>query len=479
MKVASDNRSIGRYHTDGRNVSPNAETDPVVIDPGRFDPLRPIARELQTSVGDGFVLSAAGDCVISRPMAQEAQRDPPFAQMLEVLKDCTTLFGNMETVAFDPRSFRGAPYAWDGDWPLVCAPAAVADLARMGFTLMGRANNHALDWGIEGMRESGRLLDAAGIAHAGCGETAGLARQAQYVETRYGRVGLVSCVSTFRDTTDALDQRGAAPGRPGVSGLAVTRTTQLPAPLLATATALAGELGRLGVAGGLGPFAPGAAASYHYEMDAVDELAILRQVRQGKEYSDLLVVALHAHEAADDRFPELPGDFVRAFAHDAIDAGAGVVITTGIHHLGPIEVYRGCPVFHGLGNFFWSDIQEPVPQDLYEGNRDDLAAAFRYPEKATDADLTLMLNFPSFANEETFLSIVPRMRFAGGRVAEIKLYPVDLGYGRRLTESGTPRLASMAAANRILARLSSISAPYGTKLGSVHERGTTVGTVLL
>ncbi len=55
-------------------------------------------------------------------------------------------------------------------------------------------------------------------------------------------------------------------------------------------------------------------------------------------------------------------------------------------------------------------------------------------------------------------------RWQGGRVAEVRLYPVDLGYGRRLTTSGTPRLASAEMGRGILERLQRISKPYGTTI---------------
>lgn len=32
----------------------------------------------------------------------------------------------------------------------------------MGFSMLSRANKHSLDWGLEGMRETSRLLDEAG-----------------------------------------------------------------------------------------------------------------------------------------------------------------------------------------------------------------------------------------------------------------------------------------------------------------------------
>ena len=77
-----------------------------------------------------------------------------------------------------------------------------------------------------------------------------------------------------------------------------------------------------------------------------------------------------------------------------------------MHHLGPIEIYKGRPIFYGLGNFIWSDIQEPLAADLYERHRDLLAAAFGDPSKATDADLTALLNATGF-NDTSFGSEHP------------------------------------------------------------------------
>ena len=37
-------------------------------------------------------------------------------------------------------------------------------------------------------------------------------------------------------------------------------------------------------------------------------------------------------------------------AHAAIDAGADIVMGHGPHHPLPVEVYKTCPIFYGLGN---------------------------------------------------------------------------------------------------------------------------------
>jgi poly-gamma-glutamate synthesis protein (capsule biosynthesis protein) len=63
-----------------------------------------------------------------------------------------------------------------------------------------------------------------------------------------------------------------------------------------------------------------------------------------------------------------------------------------------------------------------------------------------------------------FQTIVAVTRYARGRAAEIRLVPVDLGYGMRLTKSGVPRLATPATARAILERLQRLSQPYGTTI---------------
>ncbi len=457
--------------------------DPGIKDPSKFDPRRPLAQELHTSVLDGFKLVSVGDCIISRPLSEYASREPGFAQAIKILKEGDATYGNLETSILDMRTFKGFPYTGPDDVPLVAEPGVAKDLAAMGFDLVSRANNHALDWGIEGMRETSRRADEAGLITAGVGENQGLARAANYYESPKGRIGIVSIASTFRPTSEALPGHGAAPGRPGVSGLAVTKTMIVPAEVMRDLANLKKDLypetqnsANPGNAADKftlfdTKFEAGPKRGFRYEMDATDLAGILKAVRQGKEHSDFLVVTIHSHEPADSSGPDAksdfadsPADFVHTLAKAAIDAGADAFLTTGIHHLGPIEIYKGRPIFYGLGDFFWSDIQEPMPADFYAQYRETLMGAFTNPAKATDADLTNALNAQSFAGDLPFESVITESRFDHGRVAEIRLYPVDLGYGMKLTESGIPRVASAEKAMKILKRLQTISGVYGTKI---------------
>ncbi len=454
--------------------------------PRVFDPKRPPERELETSIANGFTLAAVGDLILSRPLTSTLSRDPSFAAVVQILQGAGATFGNFEEVALDPSRPGVYPYPGDGDVTLVAEPAVAGDLARMGFDVVARANNHAMDWGPEGMRQTTRALDDAGLVHAGVGENRGEARAARYLETSAGRVALVSMASTFSEHNPAMPARGSAPGRPGLSPLRVTRSYVLPAETLRqlqnVKMALEAPGERCEVASPstrerrkkaqsesgqrvqfLGAqFVAGASAGVRYEMNPVDLAEIRQAIRQGKQHSDLLVATIHAHETGLGC--EEPGDFLPALAHAAIDAGAGIFIAHGEHRLMPIEIYKGRPIFYSLANFFWSDILEPIPQETFEANRDLLTKAFGESGRPTDSDLLTVWNAEAFDDPRVFETVIAVTRWEGGKVSEVRLHPVDLGYGRRLTESGTPRLAAPEMGRSILERLQRISKPFGTTI---------------
>ena len=72
------------------------------------------------------------------------------------------------------------------------------------------------------------------------------------------------------------------------------------------------------------------------------------EIRAARKECDVLFVALHkgmVHTHAELQMYEKP------LAHAAIDAGADAVIGHHAHILRGIEVYRGKPIYHNLGNF--------------------------------------------------------------------------------------------------------------------------------
>jgi poly-gamma-glutamate synthesis protein (capsule biosynthesis protein) len=164
------------------------------------------------STADGFTLAAVGDCIIARPVSQT----PGFAPVGKILHDADAAFGNFEGTAIDLSRTPAVPQAEFGGVWIIGAPAVAKDLKSIGFDIMSRANNHATDWGLEGMRQTSRALDEAGIVHAGVGEHRAAARAARFFDTEKGRVALISLASTFTPLSRSAPPAGEAPGRPGV-----------------------------------------------------------------------------------------------------------------------------------------------------------------------------------------------------------------------------------------------------------------------
>ncbi|HMF98124.1 MAG TPA: CapA family protein, partial [Vicinamibacterales bacterium] len=116
-------------------------------------------RELLMNVADGFTLAAVGDNIIARPVSQT----PGFAPVGKLIHDADAAFGNFEGTAIDLTRTPAVPQAEFGGVWIIGSPLVAKDLKSIGFDVMSRANNHATDWGLEGMRQTSRALDEAGI----------------------------------------------------------------------------------------------------------------------------------------------------------------------------------------------------------------------------------------------------------------------------------------------------------------------------
>jgi poly-gamma-glutamate synthesis protein (capsule biosynthesis protein) len=422
------------------------------------------------SVADGFTVAAVGDCIIVRPVSQT----PGFAPVGKIVHNADVAFGNFEGTALDLARTPAIPQAEFGGVWIIGTPAVAKDLKAIGFDVMSRANNHATDWGLEGMRQTNRALDEAGIVHAGAAEHRAAARAARYFDTDKGRVGLISIASTFTPLSRSAPPAGQAPGRPGVNALRTTRYSlvtqdelralrkirdeQPPGSIRLPEKEPPDELELFGVR-----YKVGDHRGFSYTMDPVDEREILKSIRAAKQASDFVIVTIHAHEPGN--WSQQPADFLPTLAREAIDGGADEFIGHGPHQVRGVEVYHGKPIFYSLGNFiFQLDLLEPVASDLYEQYKMDQATT-------TDAEFDAMWNQRIFGGEIWYQSVVTTSRFEKGRLAEIRLQPVDLNYVARGADRGVPRLAAPEVARAILERLQRLSRPFGTTISIEDDVG--------
>src|SRR5262249_2067726 len=420
-------------------------------------------RELQMNVGDGFTLAAVGDNIIARPVSQT----PGFAPVGKLIRDADAAFGNFEGTAIDLARTPAVPQAEFGGVWIIGSPLVTKDLKSIGFDLMSRANNHATDWGLEGMRQTSRALDEAGIVHAGVGEHRAAARAARFFDTDKGRVALISMASTFTPLSRSAPPAGEAPGRPGVNALRTTRYSLVTPDELRALRKIRDEQ----PAGSVRPpekespdeldlfgvrYKAADRRGFTYTVDPVDEREIIKSIRSAKQLSDFVIVTIHAHEPGN--WSQEPADFLPKLAHAAIDAGADEFIGHGPHQIRGIEIYKGKPILYSLGNFiFQLDLLEPVASDLYEQYKMDGASA-------TDAEFNAMWNGLVFGGEVWYQSVVTTSRFEKGKVAEIRVNPIDLNYTARGADRGVPRPAGADVAKTILERLQRLSQPFGTRI---------------
>ena len=417
--------------------------------------------EEPATIAEDFTVAVAGDVIYLRPMLATLEARAP--DLLALLRDAGATFGNFETNVLDLTDFRGSPQAESGGTWMFAAPGIVADIKAMGFDLVGMANNHATDWGVEGMNETNRRLDDAGIVHAGTGQTLAAARAPRYLDTGGGRIGMVSATSSFTPMSRAADPIGRVPGRGGVNAVRTTRTVLVPPATLThlenVARLAGGRNGRNGdhveLMGTRYAAGEDGAVTYSYAPNPADITGNLRSVRQAHQNANLTLFSIHNHEPGNDSVR--PANFAQPLARAVIDSGADMYLGHGPHQLRGIEIYKCRPIFYSLGNFaMMNNSLDDVPRDMYE----QLAAT----EGTTVPELLAGRNQRDFSNSAFFESVIAKVRFRGNRAVEITLHPIDLGLTAKGADKGVPKMADAATGRRILARLQHLSAPYGTRI---------------
>jgi poly-gamma-glutamate capsule biosynthesis protein CapA/YwtB (metallophosphatase superfamily) len=415
----------------------------------------------QNRVGDGaFELALTGDAIITRRLS--VYNEPAFLALIERLRAADASFTNLEMLFHD---YEPAPAHESGGTYMRAEPALLQELVWAGIDFVSLANNHTGDYGAEGMRITRRHVDAAGLVSAGAGEDLPEAREARFLDTADGRVALISVASTFPEHSAAGPPRGSVRGRPGLSPLRHTRTRVVEREHLERMRALLRDMGqsvpeqgeRLSVFGTA--LVAGAEAGTRTAPDSADVHEIAEVVRNAAGLADYVVVSIHAHESAGRN--SVPADFVVAFAHAAIDAGADVFVGHGPHVLRGIEIYRGKPIFYSLGDFiFQNETLLRLPHDNYAPYDLDANAGVTDFNDARYRNDTR--GFPT--QREIWESVVAVPRWRGDALQSIELIPITLGFGKPRTERGRPLLADPQLGRKIIDDLIERSRPFGTTI---------------
>jgi poly-gamma-glutamate capsule biosynthesis protein CapA/YwtB (metallophosphatase superfamily) len=426
---------------------------------------------------NNFTMALTGDSLIT--MKLSVHTDPPFLKMIELIRGADVAFTNLEMLLHDYEPY---PSTESGGTYMRADPSMAKELVWAGFDMVARANNHTGDFGVEGARLTTRHVAAAGLAQAGFGESLREAREATFVDTDKGRVALISTASSFPDQSRAGVTWGDTRPRPGLNPLRFTTTQvatreQFDAMRSALTAAGVSTGGRRGGGEGAAPpavpqnpdemtifgrrFVVGDKPGTHTAPVKEDVEGMAAVVRNASKVADYTIVNSHTHEGGAERY--YPPEFFVAFAHAMIDAGADVVSASGPHVLRGIELYKGKPILYGLGNFiFENETLQRQPPENYAPlgmTLESGAGVGDFNERRSNNDT---IGFP--ADARIWESVIAIPRFSGRQLAELKLYPITLGYKKPRPQRGWPMLAAPELGKKIIDDLVKFSAPYGTAI---------------
>ncbi|MCH7603919.1 MAG: CapA family protein [Planctomycetes bacterium] len=215
---------------------------------------------------------------------------------------------NLETPVTMPGTPGSSPLAGKKDYiNWADSERTPATLAKHGITAVSLANNHAMDYGRDGLSRTLDALRARGIEYFGAGLDEDAAARPLVIETSSGMSTpqiVIAAGFEYRRSYEELFHFYAisdAPGAPGVNNWRPDRATE--------------------------------------------QIADLR-----KKYPDAILIA-YPHWGSNYAWRRTrQADLGRAI----IDAGADLVIGHGSHTLQEIELYQGRWIINSLGNFVFN-----------------------------------------------------------------------------------------------------------------------------
>lgn len=458
----------------------------------------------------------AGDSQITRPMSPF--KEPGFLALVDQIRGADVALTNAEILFHD---FEDAPTFIPGGSYVRASPKMIGELQWMGFNMLAGANNHNYDYGENGLLTHLKNLESSGVPFAGIGRTLSQAREARYLDTPAGRVGLVSITTSGPQALYAQDQWRDGKGRPGANMIRYTIRYTVDRETFGALRRMREDFDLLHRR--LGPsaafrnhswgasdieetdtefFLPDLHDEWQYPAPNGYRIALgdrpsrqlipdqrdvdqnLQRIRDARRMADWVVVSVHNHERGatlDD-----PSDMVVDFAHAAVDAGADVFHGHGPHRDRGIEIYKGKPIFYSLAHFIWQ-----LETTERQGLDSMIRQGFENPWEATPADLYDARSGREWMGEwqpgsygtrpEGWRDVIALVDFKERALDGVHLQPVDLGTGLPRTQRGRPVMAGEEIGKEVLSLYQQLSEPFGTTIeikngvGIVHLDGQGAG----
>ncbi|MDR2567292.1 MAG: CapA family protein [Bifidobacteriaceae bacterium] len=430
-----------------------------------------------------IVMTITGESLITRPVS--IYTEPEFTQLRELIRSADAAYTHIEMLFHDyehpPETNELDPSFAVNKTALRAAPSIIKELQWLGLNITSNANNHSWDFGPGGLLTSKRHLDEHGLVNAGAGRNRAEAHAPAFLDTRAGRVGIVACTDCGPAQSRPGDQRRDMIGRPGVMWLRPWAEYSVDVATFETLRLMASRIGNQDShkqpffqrfekdsdsvfhLGGQPMYTPypvtryvrGDDFSFRRTADPDDLRAIVRQVDIAKRSADWVILSIHTHEGGV--LPEESGGHFVEAAHEAIDAGADIVVGHGPHRDRGIELYQGKPILHSLGYLFHQAETVPLqPQDSY-----DLAGL------GWDSDA---VDYYDMRKPVRYDSSIVRARITSDGL-KLEVFPIELSNNGRRSTHGRPMLATGEDADRILGEMARMSAALGTEMTIAGDCG--------
>jgi poly-gamma-glutamate synthesis protein (capsule biosynthesis protein) len=241
----------------------------------------------------------------------------PFSLVAEEFRETDIVFSNLECCLYRPPSLHSVEHEGFFADPKIAGEA----LQTAGIQAVGIANN--VNYGEAAILASIARLDELGITHTGSGANRALARAPAILARNGVRFGFLQRSSVYWPTNHEAGK--------DTPGIAVIRGhTAYHAPMHGSRP----PANRPGIPPEIVTW-----ADPIYLQRLEDDIAALRG------QAEVVVASFHwgLHKEVLH--------YMKEIAHRAIDAGADIVIGHGPHYSLPVEVYKGVPIFYGLGSF--------------------------------------------------------------------------------------------------------------------------------
>ncbi len=421
-------------------------------------------------------ITACGDALIQRRIPSDYDG---IQDVISQINKGDARFVNLETTIHKGEHFGGQ---FSGGSYLRADPVVLDDIKNYGFNMLTFANNHAFDFSYGGLLATKKALDDAGILNSGVGENLDEAAAPVYLDTKCGRIALISFVSSMvNPSAMAGKQSRRVKGRPGVNGLRCDSYLQVTKEEFETIKQIS-EKSKINAQmdisrkEGFRPALPedvailnelifkqGDETKFVTHPNKEDLDRAKKAIYEAEMQADVVLVSIHSHEVSGDS-KENPADFIKEFAHKCIDAGAHAIIGHGPHLLRPVEIYKERPIFYSLGDFILHHENVPfAPEEMYAKQNLTSDATMRELFCDRSANYTRGL----MRDRKMLETVIPYFEIENGNLTYLEFMPVELNFDDPVWRKGNPRFSTN---HGIIERLSLMSKPYGVDI-EIDDRG--------